>query len=254
MQKILCSAVICLVSATAMAGTNLEFKRSLTMSADRINAVEFDVGAGSLEIVGTTSSEMTINATITSDEYRDMSDLQEDFEKYMQFGLTRESGYAMVHAKNKDGFKWGSAKNIAIHLEVEIPKHLDLVIDDGSGAIVVENINGELKIDDGSGPIKLINIGSDVHIDDGSGPIMVADVDGDLDIDDGSGSIELKNISGTVTIEDGSGAITAKDIGGDFSVDDGSGDIVVKNLRGQFKLIDDGSGSVRVNGQRWGKK
>jgi hypothetical protein len=43
-------------------------------------------------------------------------------------------------------------------------------------------------------------------------------------------------------------------VGGDFKVDDGSGDVVVKNLEGQFKLIDDGSGSIHVNGERWDKK
>jgi hypothetical protein len=46
----------------------------------------------------------------------------------------------------------------------------------------------------------------------------------------------------------------AKTIGGNFKVDDGSGSIDVKNLSGQFKLIDDGSGTVHVNGERWVKK
>ncbi len=254
MKKIALISAISLASLAAIAGDNMKFDRSLSMSTDRISAVEFDVGAGSLEIVGTSGDEIRINATIESDDYRDMDDLLADFEDKMIFKIDRESEYAMVYAKSKDKVNWGKSKNIAIHLEVEVPKGMDLVVDDGSGPMTIENIDGELKIDDGSGPITLRSIGSDVQIDDGSGSIMIADVIGDLSIDDGSGSVELKNISGTVDIEDGSGGIMAKDIGGDFKVDDGSGDVVVKNLEGQFKLIDDGSGSIRVNGEKWGKK
>lgn len=254
MKKTVLIGAIGLVSLSALAGDKLTFDRSLSLSTDRLSAVEFDVGAGSLEIVGTSGDEIRINATIESDDYRDMDDLLEDFEDNMRFEIDRESEYAMVYAKSKDKMKWGKSKNIAIHLEVEMPRGLDLVVDDGSGSITIENIDGLVSIDDGSGSMTLRSIGSDVRIDDGSGSIMIAGVNGDLDIEDGSGSIELKDISGSVDIEDGSGGIMAKFIGGDFKVDDGSGDVIVKNLDGEFKLVDDGSGSIRVNGEKWGKK
>ncbi len=254
MKKIVWVSAIGLVTLSAWAGDELSFDRSLSMSTDRLSAVEFDVGAGSLEIVGTSGDEIRINATIESDDYRDMGDLMEDFEEKMRFEIDRESEYAMVYAKSKDNMKWGKSKNIAIHLEVEMPRGMDLVVDDGSGSITIENIDGLVNIDDGSGSMTLRSIGSDVRIDDGSGSIMIAGVNGDLDIDDGSGSVELKDISGSVNIEDGSGEILAKGVGGDFKVDDGSGDVIVKGLDGQFKLIDDGSGSIRVNGEKWGKK
>ncbi|TDR20353.1 DUF4097 family beta strand repeat-containing protein [Marinicella litoralis] len=254
MKKTAIISAISLVSLSAISANNLKFDRSLEMSTDRISAVEFDVGAGSLNIVGTTGNEIRINATIESEDYRKLDDLVDAFENKMLFSIERQSEYAMVYAKKKESMGWGNSKNIMIHLEVELPRGMDLVIDDGSGSMTVENIAGELKIDDGSGSITLRDIANDVQIDDGSGSIQVAGVNGDLSIEDGSGSIELKNISGSVDIEDGSGGIMAKDIGGDFTVDDGSGDVVVKNLTGQFTLIDDGSGSVTVNGARWGKK
>ncbi len=254
MKKLALISAISLVSLSAISGEKMEFDRTLEMSTDRISAVEFDVGAGSLDIVGTSGNEIKIHATIESDDYRDMDDLVEAFEDKMMFSIERQSEYAMVYAKTKNNINWGKSKNIAIHLEVELPRGMDLVIDDGSGSITVENIDGLLKIDDSSGSITLRDIGNDVQIDDGSGSIQIADVNGDVSIDDGSGSIELKNIIGSVDVEDGSGSINGKDIDGDFKLDDGSGDVVLKNLGGQFKLVDDGSGTIKVNGERWGKK
>ncbi len=207
MKKLVLASAISLVAYSAYAGNNMKFDRSLEMSTDRISAVEFDVGAGSLEIVGTSGNEIIINATIESDDFRDMDDFVETFEDKMVFKIDRESEYAVVYAKNKDqnGMNWGKSKNIMIHLEVELPRGMDLVIDDGSGPMTVENIDGTVKIDDGSGPMTLRNIGNDVSIDDGSGPIMISDIQGDLMIDDGSGPVEVEGVTGNVDIEDGSG-------------------------------------------------
>lgn len=254
MKKTALIAAIGLVTLAAHAGNELKFDRSLELSTDRLSGLEIDAGSGSINVVGTTGNQIRVNATITSDDYRNMDDLQEAFENKMLFDLKRDSGYALLNAKQKkNNMSWGN-KNIAINLEVEVPRGMDLVIDDGSGSINVENIDGELSIDDGSGSITIRDIGNDVQIDDGSGSIQLADVNGDVSIDDGSGSVEMKNIIGSVDIKDGSGEIVAKAVGGDFKVDDGSGDVVVKDLEGEFKLVDDGSGSIRVNGERWSKK
>jgi DUF4097 and DUF4098 domain-containing protein YvlB len=254
MKKTILITAIGLTSLVAMAGEDLQFERSLSLATDRLSGVEFDVGAGSLSIVGTTGNEIKVNATIASDGYKNMDDFVEGFTDKMTFSLKRDSGFALLTAKNQSQMNWGKSKNIAIHLEVEVPKSMDLVIDDGSGSIVVENIDGSIEIDDGSGSITLRQINNNVEIDDNSGSIQLADVSGDVIIDDGSGSVEMKNIGGSIEIEDGSGSIMAKDISGDFTVDDGSGDVVVKELVGQFNLINDGSGSITVNGEKWSKK
>lgn len=254
MKKTILFGTTALISLTAIAGNDLKFERDLNLATDRLSGVEFDVGAGSLSIVGYEGSEIKVHATIESDDYKNMDALMEDFTEKMDFSLTRDSGFALLNAKSQSNISWGKSKNIAIHLQVEVPKSMDLVIDDGSGSINIEGIDGSIEIDDGSGSITLRQINNDVEIDDGSGAIQLSDVSGDVKIDDSSGSIELKNIGGSVEIEDGSGGILAKGISGDFKVDDGSGDVVVKDLVGQFKLVDDGSGSIEVNGEKWDKK
>lgn len=254
MKKIIFIGTTALVSLAALAGNEIKFERDLNLATDRLSGIEFDVAAGSLSIVGYEGSEIKVHAIIESDDYKNMNDLMEDFNEKMDFSLTRDSGFALLNAKRKSHMSWGKSKNIAIHLEVAVPKSMDMIIDDGSGSINVEGIDGSVEIDDGSGAITLRQINNDVEIDDGSGAIELSDVRGAIKIDDSSGPIELKHIEGSVDIEDGSGLIMAKDIGGDFRVDDGSGDIIVKDLGGQFELIDDGSGSIKVNGEKWDKK
>ncbi|WP_223788258.1 hypothetical protein [Marinicella meishanensis] len=254
MKKIALAGAISLVTVAALAGEKLEFDRSLNLSADRLSAVEFDVGAGSLDIIGTDDNEINVEATIVSKDFNSLDDLMAAFDSKMDFRLERESEYAMLYAKSNKSMNWGKSKNIAINLTVTVPRGFDVVVDDSSGSISIERIDGTVKIDDGSGSIKVSDIGNDLWIDDGSGSISINNVQGDVDIDDGSGSVEMKNITGSVKVEDGSGGITAKVIGGDFTVDDGSGDVVVKELVGDFRLIDDGSGSIRVNGEKWGKR
>ncbi len=250
MKKTILFTAIGLASMTAFAGKDLKFERSLDLNTDRLSGLEVDAGAGSIEVVGVSGNEIRVDATITSDDYKNIDDMLEDFEEKMLFNLKRDSGFALLNARQKMN-SWSINKSMAINLQIELPRGMDLIIDDGSGSMTIENVDGAIKIDDGSGSITLRDIGSDVEIEDGSGSIKMADINGDVTIDDGSGSIEMKNIQGSVEIEDGSGGIQAKSVAGDFKVDDGSGDVIVKELGGEFKLIDDGSGSIRVNGKRW---
>jgi hypothetical protein len=252
MNKLVLLGAVCALSTPALADKKQSFERTLTLATDRISAIELNTGAGSLEVVGTSGDEIVVNATVVSDDYDDMAEFTAAFDKRMVFTMERESEYAMVVAKAKKSMY--NSPDIQINLEVQVPTRLDVVIDDGSGSIRVENLDGLLNIDDGSGSIKVTDINNDVTIDDGSGSVSIDGVTGNLIIDDGSGSVEMKNIGGTVEIEDGSGSINAKVIGGDFILDDGSGDVVIKDLNGAFELIDDGSGTLRVNGNKIKKR
>jgi DUF4097 and DUF4098 domain-containing protein YvlB len=252
MNKILLLGAVCALATPAQAGKKQSFERTLSLATDRLSAIEMNTGAGSLEVYGSSGDEIVVNATVVSDDYSDMEDFTSAFERKMIFTIERQSAYAMLTAKAKQSMF--SSPDIQINLEVSVPKGMDVVIDDGSGSIKVSNLDGELTIDDNSGSVVVSNINNNVSIDDGSGSLSIDGVTGNLVIDDGSGSVELKNIGGSVEIEDGSGSIHAKVIGGDFTLDDGSGDVVIKELSGDFDLIDDGSGSIRVNGNKINKR
>ena len=245
------------LALSAYAGKDLSFDRQLTLEASRIDGLEVDAGAGHMEILGADVDLITVEATIESDKYSNMEELEEAFADHMEFELKRDQGFALLKAKNKDKLMSFKSPEISIHLTIKVPQSFDLIVDDGSGHIKISDIDGsvevddgsghlelsnikdEVEIDDGSGHIELSNIQSTVEIDDGSGNVIAKDITGDFTIDDGSGEIKLKQMGGNVNIEDGSGAINAKHIAGNFTVDDGSGSIDVTDLKGKFKLIDD---------------
>ncbi|MFC3192685.1 hypothetical protein ACFODZ_00395 [Marinicella sediminis] len=252
MKRIALLGAICALTTPALADKKQSFERTLTLNTDRISAIELNTGAGSLEVVGTSGNDIVVNATVVSDDYDDMTEFTDAFDKKMVFSIDRQTEYAVVTAKAKKSMY--NSPDIQINLEVAVPRGLDVLIDDGSGSIHVENLDGELTVDDGSGSVVIKDINNDVNIDDGSGSLSISGVSGNLVVDDGSGSVDMKNIAGTVEIEDGSGSISAKFIGGDFILDDGSGDVVIKELTGDFELVDDGSGTIKVNGKKINKR
>lgn len=109
---------------------------------------------------------------------------------------------------------------------------------DGSGALEITNVSGNLVVSDGSGSMVIRKVGGTVEITDGSGSIEVDEVGNNVIVTDGSGSMDISNVRGNVIVEnDGSGGITVSNVGGDFTVrNDGSGGVDHTDVRGQVRL------------------
>lgn len=208
--------------------------RELSLATDGIASFEIDAGAGNLAVVGVDASDSIEVRAAVLVEGASGEKAAEFVEQRMVLMLVRDGDTARLVADFRDGMSFG--KRGAIDLDIRLPKGIDLVIDDGSGALEVSDTGAAVFIDDGSGSIRIARSG-DVVIDDGSGSIDVSDVNGDVDIDDGSGGMTLARISGSVTVDDGSGSIEVTDVGGDFTViDGGSGSINHSAVAGEVKL------------------
>jgi len=205
--------------------------RNLELSMERINTLEIDAGAGSLEIKGDPDATVIrVVATIRLPD-AEAEEAIEIIESDLKLTLEKQRNRAMLNAYFDHGM-WGFHGDRRIDLEISMPHGLALVIDDGSGSIHVEAVSSHIIIDDGSGSITVKNVGSLV-IDDGSGSITVAGVTGDVAIEDGSGDIMVRAVGGSVTIDDGSGGIDIDDVEHDLIiVDDGSGSVRVSDVRG----------------------
>ena len=203
-------------------------QRELSVDADGIRVLEIDAGAGRLEVSGVDGvGDIVVDATVrvtTASEKKATALMA----KRMQLTLQKDGERAILESHFTNTW-WPWAPSASIDLVVRVPSTLGLIVDDGSGSIVIDGVLGRVSIDDGSGSIRLQNVGS-VAIDDGSGGIDIADVTGDVSIDDGSGSLAIRAVGGSVTISDGSGGI---------NVDGVTGDLVIENS---------GSGSLRING------
>jgi DUF4097 and DUF4098 domain-containing protein YvlB len=229
-SRIAIFAIIFLAGSLAFSGQET---RNLKLPAAGTDKLEIDCGAGFLKVQGVEglgAIEVKADIFVKGVDDKDMKSFIQD---HVKLSLEKEGSRAVLVSEVKDRlfFSFGDAH---IDLTVNVPKKMDLGIDDGSGSIEIAHIMGNLSIEDGSGEI------------------LVEDIQGNLEIDDGSGEIEVRTVSGDVTIDDGSGSLSVFDIGGSLTVDDGSGSIEVDGVAKDLILKETGSGGVHfqnVKGQ-----
>ena len=218
-------------------GPRVELDRQLALSASDLQQLSVDAGAGSLNIRGEEgATEIRVMAHIETTE----SD-----EPLYELTLEREGRQAKLVAKHKPVVGVWVGNSPSIDLDVVVPKHFALDIDDGSGSISVRDIGGDAEISDGSGSIEVKSLGGRLEIEDGSGGIDAVSIAGAVEIDDGSGPIALQQVGGAVNIDDNSGSIVARQLAGSLKINDGSGDIDVEQVAGHVS-VDDGSGDIHV--------
>ncbi len=208
--------------------------KNLRISADGIEKLDIDCGAGFLHVSGDDSlSSIEVKAEIIVKGKRERN-VNRYIGENVELALNKHGSKAVLVSKFDKGRFWDNFRTRVINLEVRMPKNMDLNIDDGSGEMRVEHIIGRLEIEDGSGEIRISDIRGDVSIEDGSGTLDVTDVFGNLHISDGSGTIDVRSVEQNVRVNDGSGSISIKDVGGDVIIeDDGSGSLKIQNVKGK---------------------
>lgn len=228
-------ALVMTVLALALGGTlsASETTKNLDLAAQGIKRLEIRAGAGSLTVTGRDGmAAIEVKAEIAARHVRD-DDMERFIKDRVELTLEKRGDVAVLVSRVRDSnriFSFGDDGQI--DLTVSVPKDMALDIDDGSGGIVVEDLAAAVRIEDGSGSIRVSRVRGDVRIDDGSGGIEVREVTGDVSIDDGSGEILIRRVGGGVT------------------VDDGSGDIDIEDVEKDIRLINTGSGDVRISGEK----
>ena len=227
-SKFLFIALVILCTTVALA---FEKVKDLSLDAEGVQKLAIECGSGFLKVTGKDSSRVIeVRAEIVRKGKSD-KDADEYIQKNVILTLERKGSKAVLVSKFKDKLFSGSR---VINLTVNVPKNIDLDVNDGSGEISIQNIAGDLYVDDGSGTIAIDDIQGHVKIDDGSGTLSVRKVEGDVSIDDGSGTIDVAGVSGTVEVDDGSGSIRIEGVGGDVHIkDDGSGSLSIRDVKGK---------------------
>lgn len=224
-----------------------ESTKKLSLPSQGIEKLEVDCAAGFLKISGIEGlAKIEVTAEIIVEGKR-VRDEEEFIRENIELSLEKRGTKAVLVSKFRESFPYISFRTKVINLTVNVPQNINLMIDDSSGSMSVEDIIGQLDIEDSSGDIYITDIKGNVDIDDSSGDIEAVAVSGYLKIDDGSGGIDVKDVVGDVSIDDGSGSIYVNNIGGSVTVSDGSGSINIDGVEKDVIIKDDGSGGVKIS-------
>lgn len=230
---------------TSVQAQECDYERNydIELDAAQIRALDIDAGAGPIEILGQESGSIHLTARACASSERALDGVT------LQYERRGDQWEVISKTEVKDGwfFGWGGDNYAYLEMTVIAPNGIALDVDDGSGALMISDWEGDVEIDDGSGSIELINIMGHVDIDDGSGSIQLTGGEGDMDIEDGSGDIDISSWAGSILVDDGSGDITVSEITGSVTVDDdGSGAINIADIDGDVWIEEDGSGDIHV--------
>lgn len=142
----------------------------------------------------------------------------------------------------------GSGLEVWVDLTVFVPQDGTLVLENGVGDIVANDLVADLRIKSRAGGVNGSGLRGDHEFDLGSGRVTLQQITGDLVVDTGSGSVTVDGFEGrSISVDTGSGKVTVTDVRTRrFMVDTGSGSVHAEGISAEEATIDTGSGGVRL--------
>ena len=149
---------------------------------------------------------------------------------------------------------WFSSMRHEIHVELRVPRDLDLSVTTGDGAVTVQPISGNVRIRTGDGSIHADSLKGDVFLHTGDGSIEGKNFDGRLKAESGDGGIHLSGRFDGLEVNTGDGSVNADIASGSktegiWSLRSGNGSITLRvptDLRANLDL-NTGDGSVTTD-------
>ena len=242
-MKLASIGIILLLPFLALNSTFAQTQQ-LALPAGDIYELRVHCGAGSLYIVNAEwQNTIRVFAEIEVEDLN-QSDVQGFIEKNVVLRLDRKGNRAILKSDLNRTFL--HPVDARINLIIEVPKGVDVFIDDGSGPIHIQHFSGHLDIKDDSGLITVEKVVGNVRVADGSGKIIMEDILGNVEIKDGSGSIEVNKIRGDVRVTDGSGRISIQYVDGNVTVTDKSGQIDINDITGNVLIRGPTTGGLNI--------
>ena len=244
MRKVL-FCILMLLPLAAVAEP-IERSKHLEIPIKDVKVLQITCAAGFLEIYGVDRTDrinVTAAVIISGISRNEIADFME---RHVLLSLNKRSQKAILKSIFKDQNRM--QPDAKIDLTVRVPKQLAVQIDDGSGRILVSNLEGDLTITDGSGSITVKDIQGNVKVADGSGKLQIEGIRGNLEVKDGSGSILVERVEGDARLVDSTGQMTIKDIDGNLTIRDGSGGIEIMNVTQNVLIKESGSGILEIDG------
>lgn len=140
---------------------------------------------------------------------------------YNQYGDTLDISSHMIWSFLQFGLR-------TVDFEITVPASCDLELQNGGGAVAVQDTRGVIRVRTGGGNVQ-------AH-----------DLEGQIEMKTGGGRIEASNLQGLIAIKTGGGRIDAQNLEGKIAMKTGGSRIIMGNVRGQL-TASTGGGRVEVS-------
>ncbi|GMQ59493.1 hypothetical protein AN1V17_38900 [Vallitalea sediminicola] len=228
-----------------------EITKNYTEDANNLTNLKVDNSRGNVEIKATDTEEILITAVLNISTF-------EEEEK----AIALAENIVSIDRKKDDTLTIGTKNNILNHrgtdmyinYMIEIPKNIEVDINNRYGDIYVGKVNKKTTIKANNSDIEVDDIGDELSIENDYGDIDVDTVSGSTKIENKNGNVNVENINGDLDIKNSYSETNFDNISGNVIIDqeygDIDGNIVGKNLQingeGTSVKIDDVQGTVNI--------
>lgn len=235
----LLAALFCLAGCTDWQSYPGSFDRTLSVNGPV--RIELDNGSGDVRLTRGSDSAVVIHCRFHVRVWPGQNPNSRIADVSAHPPVSQDSNLIRI---GNDVQHWG---DVEFDYTIQVPQATEVHLVNGSGDMVVGEINGPATLTTGSGDITADSIGNDTHVTTGSGTVKLSNVQGEVEASAGSGDITLDHVRRAARVRTGSGDITLDSPGESASIIAGSGDIRITNPAGDLRAHT-GSGGIEVNG------
>jgi DUF4097 and DUF4098 domain-containing protein YvlB len=211
-------ALLLIFAATTSLCGEHRFERKFTVTPGGIFTLGTDVG--SVSIVGTSTSEVSVLAEINGRE-RDV----EDFE----ITANQTASGVEVKGHNPHGrWQFWNWNDLDVHYTISLPHEYGVHVNTSGGDIDVRSIKGKVRGETSGGDLQLADIEGGIIMSTSGGGIHAEKVKGDVQMETSGGDIFITSIVGNVDVSTSGGGIRVGDVDGKVRAETSGGDVSVK--------------------------
>lgn len=215
---------------------SISFAKDSCSHEERRNAVLAAEGAVRAKIIGLQGA-LDIRGLSGLEEIRIRGAACASDQKHLQqVNLVAERRGDEIHVESLiDDRGWKRRAIARLDLEIEAPDTLPLDIEDSTGPVTVQG-TGPLRLDNGTGKVRIEGIDGAVWIRDGTGSVRIENVEGDVELQYGTGGSSIEGVDGDVAVRDGTGSIYIRSVTGAVEIADGTGSVSLSQIEGEVRI------------------
>ncbi|MCT4542703.1 MAG: hypothetical protein N4A63_04095 [Vallitalea sp.] len=204
-----------------------EVTKDYIENAEKFNLLNVDNDKGSIEIQAVETDDVIIKAVIRVSTYKEEEEAMVLTNNIIN--IDKSMGNTLDIKTNNKIFNY-SDTIVYVDFTIEVPKHLDIKLNNSHGDIIaediirksiiknshgnieIENIDNELIVENKHGNIHIDNITGVTKVTNSHGRINVENIDSDIDIKNRHSSTIFKNIKGNVIVKQSHGEVEGNKI------------------------------------------